>query len=107
VYHLFVIRSARRDEIQSQLNLAGIGCGLHYPVPLHFQKAYAGCGFEPGSFPITERAAAEILSLPMFPQLTAEQQLQVTARLRLACSPMRTSKQTVGTQRRQESVALQ
>jgi dTDP-4-amino-4,6-dideoxygalactose transaminase len=104
-YHLFVVRSSRRDEIQNQFRAAGIGSGLHYPVPLHLQKAYAGCGLGPGSFPITEQVAAEILSLPMFPQLTAEQQLHVTAQLQLACSPVCSTEQTIQTQPPQESFA--
>lgn len=73
VYHLFVIRAARRDALQRHLTARGIGTGLHYPVPLHLQAAYAGLGLRAGSFPVTEAAARDILSLPMFPELTAEQ----------------------------------
>jgi dTDP-4-amino-4,6-dideoxygalactose transaminase len=61
----------------SHLNAAGISTGIHYPVPLHLQQAYVTFGYKPWDFPATERVAAEILSLPMFPQLTAEQQLRV------------------------------
>jgi dTDP-4-amino-4,6-dideoxygalactose transaminase len=92
VYHLFVVRSAERDRIQNHLNTKGIGSGLHYPVPLHLQRAYATNGFKLGSFPITEKSAAEILSLPMFPQLTPEQQLRIAAQLRLGCSAVRSAK---------------
>ena len=77
VYHLYVIRTADRDGMAQHLNDAGIGTGIHYPVPLHMQKAYLSFQYQPGDFPITARAAAEILSLPMFPQLRAEQQARV------------------------------
>lgn len=73
VYHVFVIRAERRDALQQHLAARGIGTGLHYPVPLHLQAAYAGLGLAAGSFPITEAAARDILSLPMFPELTADQ----------------------------------
>ncbi len=71
IYHLYVIRTAKREEFQKKLNDAGVGTGLHYPVPLHIQNAYAQ---KQGNFPVTEKAANEILSLPMFPQLTQEMQ---------------------------------
>jgi len=77
VYHLFVIRSEDRDGMMSHLKKAGIGTGIHYPIPLHLQKAYASMHYRLGDFPVTEKAAAEIVSLPMFPQLTAEQQTRV------------------------------
>jgi dTDP-4-amino-4,6-dideoxygalactose transaminase len=72
VYHLYVIRTADRDKLQKQLNEAGISTGLHYPVPLNQQKDYSSGA---GTFAITEKVAAEILSLPMFPplQLSAQQ----------------------------------
>lgn len=73
VYHLFVIRAQRRDALQAYLTERGIGTGLHYPVPLHLQTAYRHLGLERGAFPVTERAAAEVLSLPMYPELTAGQ----------------------------------
>jgi dTDP-4-amino-4,6-dideoxygalactose transaminase len=59
------------------LKKVGIGTGIHYPIPLHLQKAYAAMNYRKGDFPMTEKAAAEIVSLPMFPQLTAEQQARV------------------------------
>ena len=74
VYHLYVIRTAQREEMQKSLAAEKIGTALHYPVPLHLQNAYATHGFNKGDFPITEKVASEILSLPMFPQLTAAQQ---------------------------------
>ena len=77
VYHLYVIRTSDRDGMLNHLKHAGIGTGIHYPIPLHLQKAYASHNYSKGDFPIAERAAAEILSLPMFPQLTAAQQSRV------------------------------
>lgn len=77
VYHLFVVRLRDRDEAQKRLGDAGVGTGIHYPIPLHLQKAYANLGYTQGSFPVCERAAAEILSLPMFPGLSEEDQNRV------------------------------
>ena len=77
VYHLYVIRTDDREGMMNHLKKAGIGTGIHYPIPLHLQKAYASLNYGLGAFPVTERAAAEILSLPMFPQLTAHQQGRV------------------------------
>ena len=77
VYHLYVIRTEERVELIKHLNEAGIGTGIHYPIPLHLQKAYASMNYGPGDFPVSERMAAEIVSLPMFPQLTPEQQARV------------------------------
>ena len=74
VYHLYVIRVQDRQGLQSDLKAAGIGTGIHYPIPLHLQKAYRNLGYEQGDFPVTERVAAEILSLPMYPQLTNAEQ---------------------------------
>ncbi len=77
VYHLYVVRTSHREGLMEHLKQAGIGSGIHYPIPLHLQKAYAGMNYRPGDFPVTEKVAAEIVSLPMFPQLTAEQQGRV------------------------------
>jgi dTDP-4-amino-4,6-dideoxygalactose transaminase len=77
VYHLYVIRTDDREEMMNHLKRAGIGTGIHYPIPLHLQKAYASLNYSLGDFPAAERAAAEILSLPMFPQLSALQQVLV------------------------------
>jgi dTDP-4-amino-4,6-dideoxygalactose transaminase len=82
VYHLYVVRVQNRDELQHDLTQAGIDTGVHYPTPLHLQKAYAWLGYVPGDFPAAERAAAEVLSLPMYPQLTCEQQDRVIYALR-------------------------
>lgn len=77
IYHLYVIRVNNRDELIKDLGAAGIGTGIHYPVPLHQQKAYAHLGYKKGDFPVTDRIAPEIVSLPMFPGLSAEQQKHV------------------------------
>jgi dTDP-4-amino-4,6-dideoxygalactose transaminase len=82
VYHLYIVRVQDRPVLQEYLKSKGIGTGIHYPVPLHLQKAYAHLGFKQGDFPVTEAAAAEILSLPMFPQLTAEDQQYVAQEIR-------------------------
>lgn len=68
-YHLFVIRTPRRDELREHLHAAGIGTQLHYPVPVHLQEGYAFLGKPQGSYPAAEKAAAEVLSLPMYPEL--------------------------------------
>jgi dTDP-4-amino-4,6-dideoxygalactose transaminase len=79
VYHLYVIRARDREGLIGHLKKAGIGSGIHYPIPLHLQKAYATLHYAPGDFTVTERVAAEIVSLPMFPQLTQQQQVRVAA----------------------------
>lgn len=73
VYHLYVIRTKKRDELKKYLESNGISCGIHYPVPLHLQPAYSRLGLGKGSFSVTEKAAEEILSLPMFPELSEEE----------------------------------
>jgi dTDP-4-amino-4,6-dideoxygalactose transaminase len=77
VYHLYVIRSARRDALQQHLNARGVATGLHYPIPLHLQKAYRSLGYKQGDFPVSERLAKEILSLPMYPELNPKQTARV------------------------------
>jgi len=77
VYHLYVTRVPERERVMRQLAEAHIGTGIHYPVPLHLQKAYEYLGYKAGDFPVSEMVTPEILSLPMFPQLTAEQQARV------------------------------
>jgi len=81
VYHLFVVRVENRDELIKQLASTGIGTGIHYPIPLHLQNAYVGLGYKTGDFPITEKVAAEILSLPMYPHLRGDQQSGVVREL--------------------------
>ncbi len=73
VFHLYVIRAARRDALRTYLAERGIETGIHYPAPIHLQPAYTDLGYKQGGFPVAEKAAAEILSLPMFPELTNEQ----------------------------------
>lgn len=82
VFHLYVIRVKDREGLQKHLAEAHIGSGIHYPVPLHLQKAYGNAGYKVGDFPSAERIAAEIVSLPMFPQLTGEQQTRIVDELR-------------------------
>jgi dTDP-4-amino-4,6-dideoxygalactose transaminase len=84
VWHLYVVGVPRRDEVLAALHAEGIGAGIHYPVPVHLQGAFADAGHAPGDFPVTERAAGEILSLPLFPEITEEQQERVAAALRAA-----------------------
>jgi dTDP-4-amino-4,6-dideoxygalactose transaminase len=83
VYHLYVVRVSDREGLMEHLKNAGIGTGIHYPIPLHLQKAYASLNYIEGDFPVSEKAASEIVSLPMFPQLTAEQQARVIAQIRI------------------------
>jgi dTDP-4-amino-4,6-dideoxygalactose transaminase len=73
VYHLYVILVDDREGLQKYLNEKGVGTGLHYPVPLHLQKAYSYQGYKEGDFPVTESVAKRLLSLPMFPELTRAQ----------------------------------
>jgi dTDP-4-amino-4,6-dideoxygalactose transaminase len=77
VYHLYVIRTRDRDGLMSHLKAAGIGTGIHYPIPLHLQKAYSSLNYRQGDFPVSECVSAEIVSLPMFPQLQSAQQARV------------------------------
>jgi dTDP-4-amino-4,6-dideoxygalactose transaminase len=72
-YHLYVVRHPRRDDLKKHLEANGVGCALHYPLPLHLQKCYAHLGHKPGDFPVAEKAARECLSLPIFPELTDAQ----------------------------------
>jgi dTDP-4-amino-4,6-dideoxygalactose transaminase len=73
VYHLYVVRTEHRDELQSWLESQGIQTGIHYPIPVHLQEACRVYGYEHDNLPITERVANEVLSLPMYPELTREQ----------------------------------
>jgi len=73
VYHLYVVRTPQRNALQAHLRAQGIGTAIHYPIPIHLQPFYAGDGFRRGQYPVTEQLCDEILSLPMFPEITAEQ----------------------------------
>ncbi len=88
VYHLYVVQVADRDDVRRELDRAGVGTGLHYPVPLHLQQAYAHFGHTSGNFPVAESVTARCLSLPMFPHLTEEQVEHVTASLCAALDAM-------------------
>jgi dTDP-4-amino-4,6-dideoxygalactose transaminase len=70
VYHIYAVRSGQRDALQQELLAAGVHTGIHYPIPVHLQEAYADLGYGAGDFPHSERAAREVLSLPMYPELT-------------------------------------
>ncbi|HUP85270.1 MAG TPA: DegT/DnrJ/EryC1/StrS family aminotransferase [Acidimicrobiales bacterium] len=84
VWHLYVVRVDHRDRVLEALHESGVGAGVHYPVPIHLQAAFAHLARPAGSFAHTEQAAGEILSLPMFPEITAEQQERVANALRSA-----------------------
>ncbi|MBI3492894.1 MAG: DegT/DnrJ/EryC1/StrS family aminotransferase [Acidobacteria bacterium] len=86
VYHLYTVRTPDRAAIRAALDAAGIQTGLHYPVPVHLQPAYAELGYTAGAFPVSERVAREVLSLPMFPELTDQQTAQVADAVRTAIS---------------------
>jgi len=77
VYHLYVIRTPERDELQAYLSKSGIGTGIHYPVPVHLQKPYLAMGYKEGDYPEAESAARQVLSLPMYPGLSSDQQNRV------------------------------
>lgn len=73
IFHLYVVRTRDRDELQQHLTSHGIQTGIHYPIPIHLQEAYADLGFKKGAFPVTEKLANELLSLPMYPELSQQQ----------------------------------
>ena len=86
VYHVYAIRTEDRASLQAHLTDQGIGTGIHYPIPVHLQQAFAELGHGRGDFPHAESAADEVLSLPMFPEITPEQQEQVVTAVRSWCS---------------------
>jgi dTDP-4-amino-4,6-dideoxygalactose transaminase len=86
-YHLYTVRLRDRDALAAALAADGVRTGLHYPIPVHLQPAYADLGYAAGAFPAAERVANEVLSLPMFPELTAEQIAKVAAAVRRAGVP--------------------
>jgi dTDP-4-amino-4,6-dideoxygalactose transaminase len=83
-WHLYVIQVPNRDQVLECLHGMGIHAGVHYPVPVHLQPAFRDYGYAPGDFPVTEAAAARILSLPLYPHITPEQQSMVADGLRQA-----------------------
>jgi dTDP-4-amino-4,6-dideoxygalactose transaminase len=87
-WHLYVVRHPRRDELKKHLEDHGVGCAIHYPLPLHLQKCYAPLGYRPGDFPVAERACQEVLALPFFPAMTETQQDRAVAVIRQWCSTL-------------------
>jgi len=79
VWHLYVVRVSHRDEVLRSLHAEGIGAGIHYPTPVHLTGAFAYLGHERGEFPVAEHTAAELLSLPLFPEITEDQQVRVAS----------------------------
>ncbi len=82
VYHQYTIRAPQRDELAAYLKQRGIGSMIYYPTPIHLQELYLGLGLGKGSFPASEQASAEALSLPMYPELTLSQQQEIAANIR-------------------------
>jgi len=82
VYHVYAVRTPERQRIQAALQEQGIHTGVHYPIPVHLQPAHRDLGYKKGDFPVAERIASEVLSLPMFPELTDEQIGQIAATVR-------------------------
>jgi dTDP-4-amino-4,6-dideoxygalactose transaminase len=79
VWHLYTVRVPDRDRVLKELHAAGIGAGIHYPVPIHLTPAFAGLGYPRGSFPVAERTARELLSLPLFSEITTAQEERVVS----------------------------
>jgi dTDP-4-amino-4,6-dideoxygalactose transaminase len=87
VFHLYVVRTAERDRVQKALGAEGIASGIHYPIPIHLQDAYAGLGYKAGDFPVAEALAPTLLSLPMFAELTTEEVAYVVGRMHAHVQP--------------------
>lgn len=91
VWHLFVVRVSDRERLQKDLAAAGIGTGIHCPIPLHLTKAYEALGFRSGDFPVAERAASPVHSLPLFPELSPAQEERVVTALVESAGPVSNS----------------
>jgi dTDP-4-amino-4,6-dideoxygalactose transaminase len=89
VYHVYAVRVRNRDKVLGALADKGISCGIHYPVPIHFQNAYRSLGVGAATFPVAESTAAEFLSLPMFPELSSEQMKYVATQLKAESSKLK------------------
>lgn len=83
VFHLYIIRTTKRDQLADYLNKNGISTGLHYPIPIHLQEAYKTLGYSKGDFPVAEKMASEILSLPMFPELKESEIEYITKHIKI------------------------
>ena len=88
VYHVYAVRVRDRDWVRKVLGEQGIQTGVHYPIPVHLQPAYAGLGYGRGAFPVTERLAEETLSLPIFPEISEAQISQVSDALIRITAPV-------------------
>jgi dTDP-4-amino-4,6-dideoxygalactose transaminase len=91
VYHLYVIRTSKRNELKKHLETNGIFCGIHYPLPVHLQPAFLDLGYKKGDFPITEKYAQELLSLPMYPELTRDHVKYVVKKIKEFFGPSQLS----------------
>jgi dTDP-4-amino-4,6-dideoxygalactose transaminase len=96
VYHLYVVRTPDRDAFQQLLLEKGVHTGVHYPVPVHLQGVHLDLGYKRGDFPVSERAAGTVVSLPMFPELTEEQLDTVVATVKLAAQQTQSVGATAG-----------
>ncbi len=81
VYYMYVIRTKKRDELMKYLKENGISCGIHYPIPLHLQPAYKNLGYNKGSFPVSEMLSDEIVSIPVYPELTEDKQVYIVDKI--------------------------
>jgi dTDP-4-amino-4,6-dideoxygalactose transaminase len=95
VYHVYAVRTTERAALQEALSARGVQTGIHYPFPVHLLPAFADLGYKAGAFPHSERAAQEVLSLPMFPELTAAQSEQVASALRASTAALGSSAQHI------------
>jgi dTDP-4-amino-4,6-dideoxygalactose transaminase len=95
IYHVYAVRVRGRDQVLESLAGKGISCAIHYPVPVHLQEAYRWLGYGEGSFPVAERSAREVLSLPMYPELSQEQIQAVATELKAGLSAGKAQERTV------------